>query len=348
MVLFRKKTRKPTMRIAVLYRLKMPHSIRIYTDNIIAHLERAGVRCGMFAPGESLPLGTDLCWDPGCSGGKPPSPALRNVEVPIIATVHDAAPMAALSSEYYPNALRACYGSLKNFKKRLGWRYFRTRCAGFITVSEFAKNEIITCLGLEDHKIEVIYHGVDHKIFYPVAESDINGKYFLHISQYQPIKNIDRIIKAHNLIKENTETDLVLVIAGFRGIIQEAGVSIISTAKSQADLADFYRGAMGFLYPSLRESFGMPPIEAMASGCPVITSNSSACGEIGSGGAILVDPRSVQDIAQAMSRVATDGDLRKDLRQRGLERAKEFTWSRAAELHIMAFEKALARMSVIG
>lgn len=331
------------MRIAVLYRLKMPHSIRIYTDNIIAHLERAGVRCDLFAPGKSLPLDADLCWDPGCSGGKPPPLALRNIEIPIIATVHDAAPMAALPSEYYPNPLRAHYGSLKNFKKRLGWSYFRTRCTSYITVSEFAKNEIMTCLDMAEHKIKVIYHGVDHKLFYPGAESGGHKRYFLHISQYQPIKNIDRIIKAHNLIKEITETDLVLVVAGFRGTIQEGGVTTISTAKTQADLADLYRGAMGFLYPSLRESFGIPLIEAMASGCPVITSNSSACAEIGNGGAMLVDPRSVQDIAQAMSRVAVDGNLRKDLRQRGLERAKGFTWSRAAKLHILAFEKALAR-----
>ena len=110
---------------------------------------------------------------------------------------------------------------------------------------------------------------------------------------------------------------------------------------SQPELTDLYRNATGFLFPSLHETFGMPILEAMASGCPVITSHDTGCAEIAGDAALLVDPRSVEAISAAMQSLIEHERLRADLRARGLARAAEFTWEKSARKHLDVFEQAL-------
>src|SRR6185437_16647875 len=109
----------------------------------------------------------------------------------------------------------------------------------------------------------------------------------------------------------------------------------------EADLPALYSGAEAFVFPSLYEGFGMPPIEAMACGTPVIASNVSSLPEVVGDAALLVDPLDVDAIAEAIHRVLTDHDLADDLRNRGLARAKQFTWERAARETLTAYDQVL-------
>jgi glycosyltransferase involved in cell wall biosynthesis len=106
-------------------------------------------------------------------------------------------------------------------------------------------------------------------------------------------------------------------------------------------LVRFYNNAIGFVFPSLHETFGMPILEAMACGCPVITSNVCACPEIAGDAALLVNPRSVEDIAAAILRIITESELRNNLREKGLKRSKIFKWEKSAKEHLKVFYDVL-------
>ena len=108
----------------------------------------------------------------------------------------------------------------------------------------------------------------------------------------------------------------------------------------EADLAALMNGALAFVYPSLYEGFGLPPLEAMACGTPVITSNRSSLPEVVGDAALLVDPERTRDLADAMGRVVDDAPLREELRERGLKRAQEFSWERTARLTAQVYERA--------
>jgi len=124
-------------------------------------------------------------------------------------------------------------------------------------------------------------------------------------------------------------------------MINNESVELITTPILTEELVSLYRGALGFIFPSLHEGFGVPIVESMACGCPVITSNVTACPEIVGDAALLVNPRLVEEIVKAMQRLVEDKNLCNELRKRGLERAKVFTWQRSAEKHLEIFENIL-------
>jgi glycosyltransferase involved in cell wall biosynthesis len=110
---------------------------------------------------------------------------------------------------------------------------------------------------------------------------------------------------------------------------------------NHGELVTYYKRAVGFIFPSLHESFGMPILEAMACGCPVITSNTTACKEVAGDAALLVNPYSVDEITSAMERLVEDSALRRSLREKGIKRASMFTWKKSAQEHLKVFEGAL-------
>lgn len=134
----------------------------------------------------------------------------------------------------------------------------------------------------------------------------------------------------------------VAVVPGYPRAEAGAGVKLHRQSITPPQIAALYRQAIGFVFPSLHEIFGLPIVEAMASGCPVITSNATACAEVAGQAALLVDPRSTDEIAGAMARLAADAELRARLRGRGLERAAAFSWRRSARAHLALFQQALA------
>ena len=174
-----------------------------------------------------------------------------------------------------------------------------------------------------------------------IAKYGIDFPYFLFSGRWEPRKNLVRILKAFSMFKKRSALPHKLVLTGMPGwnsreipsTIQNLGIEkdVLNLGKSPLEeLPCLYAGADALIYASLWEGFGMPIIEAMASGTPVITSNVSAMPETAGGAALLVDPHSEEDIEAGMSRIALDLNLRRFLRVKGLERSREFSWHRTA------------------
>ena len=219
------------------------------------------------------------------------------------------------------------------------------------TISEFSKLEIIRYLGAEPSKVRVIPCGVDHSLFHPCEEKakieftkskyGIKGEYFLYLGTLEPRKNVLNIIRAYiKLLKEMGEAP-ILVLAGKKGWLYEeifletekAGIEkrvIFTGYVEDEDVPLLMNGAYVFLFPSLYEGFGLPVIEAMACGTPVITSNDTSLSEVAGNAALLVDPKNNQAIMEAMKRLLLDEKLYGELVYEGENRSKVFTWENSA------------------
>lgn len=221
--------------------------------------------------------------------------------------------------------------------------------AAVVAVSESTKRDIVSAFGVNPDKIHVIHNGYDelrfHLIENPQPTLDRyglqSGKYYLFVGSILKHKNIARLVQAFARL----DTDNKLVIAGackdtkyLDDLFKIAAGLELSETRMQyldyvadEDLPSLYNGAVSYLLPSLHEGFGVPIIEAMACGTPVITSNCSAMPEVAGKAALLVDPYSVESITAAMREVLDNAQLVQTLRAAGLERAKMFGWSCAAQ-----------------
>ena len=330
------------MKLAAFFPPRVERSVEIYAEQILCGLVEMGYEVRRFGPREAVPTDADVVWDPAATGARAPYPLFRTLTKPAVITVHGAAPLALPAHEYYPNRWKAFTGWTRHQLRKLAWRRFAGRFH-IITVSCYAKRELETHLALDARAIVPIYHGVDHAIFHPGDSPLSTEPFFFYAGIYQPIKNIDRLFAAYRSIALPTPVGLTVVCPGYPRSMRraETGVDWVPGRLSHEQLSAYYRRALAFLFPSLRESFGMPILEAMASGCPVLTSRGSACEEVAGDAALLVDPRSVDEIRSAMVRLATDAELRAELRRRGLARARHFSWERSARSHGAVFQQAL-------
>lgn len=230
-----------------------------------------------------------------------------------------------------------------------------------ITVSESEKNNIVRTLKIPEEKIKVIYHGLDHEQFRIQADiedikRDFNNKYgvgsfILQVANLFPVKNIPILIKAFYKLKQKGIKQKLVIAGGKRGKNEEIPKTIkeLNLKKEVLlvgsvpgdDLVKFYNAADLVVLPSLYESFGMPILEAMACGTPVITSHIYAMPEIAGDAAILVNPYNVDEIADAMYEVLTNDGLKDELIRKGLERAKKFTWEKCAKETLKVYEDVL-------
>lgn len=333
------------MNIAVLTRPNDPFSLMIYRKNLINELTHFGISCIPFQEKGPIPQQCDIVWDPGLAGNRIPPAIFDSAKKPLVVTVHGAAPLSMPWRDIYPSLGRAVRGKMRNIRTRMGWRSLRKQLSAFIVVSQFGAREVVSTFNLRREMIYPIYHGVDHDVFHAHGERYQRQKpFFLHVSSGVPKKNINRIIEAHRTLQKRDLFDLMLVLPGYRDAIGEQGITIVREGKSPIELAALYRGARGFIFPSLHETFGMPILEAMACGCPVVTSNGSACAEVSGDAALLVNQRSTHEIADAMQRIMLDESLRQLLRERGLARAQQFSWRKSAEEHLAVFKKVLGKI----
>jgi len=241
-----------------------------------------------------------------------------------------------------------------------GTRYSVRSARRIIAISASTKQDIINLLGVPEDKVDVVPCGVDQD-FQPIENgrllNDLRKKrhlperMLLFVGTIEPRKNLTTLLKSYALLRKQVQTP-PLVIGGPKGwhhqevftLAQELGLQesvIFPGYIPREELTLWYNAADCFIYPSLYEGFGLPPLEAMACGTPVITSSTSSLPEVVGEAGILVSPDSVEEIAEAMQSVLTDAELRADMRRKGLSRARTFSWQRAARETVQAYDRAM-------
>lgn len=207
------------------------------------------------------------------------------------------------------------------------------RALKIITVSEFSKSEIVKYLHVDPNKIEVIYNGVSNDLKTTEVDDLLNpiitGKYILAVSSIDPRKNLQRLINAFS----NLKTDYKLVLVGktfkhFNVKLSLKSEKVIFTGfVSDNDLKNLYKNCQFFIYPSLYEGFGIPPLEAMKNGCPVIVSKIPSLIEVCGDSALYVDPYDEKDIERAILEIIYDSDLKSKLIAKATKRVDIFNWT---------------------
>lgn len=233
-----------------------------------------------------------------------------------------------------------------------GMKKSMKRADVIITDSEFSRQEIKKYYPQYADKVKVVYCGVNTEKFYPLDDSDkisatcqslgINGDYFLYLGTIEPRKNLERLIEAYSILRKMNDSVPLLVMAGGKGWLNsgiynrvvELGLEkyvVFTKYVPDEDLCPLVNGATAFVFPSIYEGFGMPPLEAMACGVPVISSGEASLPEVTGDCAVIVDAYSPQSIADGMYKIFNDSELREDLKKRGPERAEMFSWKQSAE-----------------
>jgi glycosyltransferase involved in cell wall biosynthesis len=265
---------------------------------------------------------------------------------PYIITVHDLIRYFDLEASEGDEAL--IYHPNRRYRYYLNLDYEGIRKAmGVIAVSESTKDDLIQYLSIPEERINVVYEGIDHNLFQPVPQRKFDYPYILFVGSEQPRKNLTTLLKAFSQLKREPRfKDLKLVKVGSAGgqaidfrsqtieIIKSLNISnevIFTNFVPEEDLSTYYSGAEVFVLPSLYEGFGFPVVEAMACGCPVITSNISSLPEVVGDAAIMVNPQNADSLARAMRQVLIDSGLSNNMIKKGLVQAKKFTWEKAAE-----------------
>lgn len=259
---------------------------------------------------------------------------------PVVVTIHDLIPLKHPEWEAFP--------------ARIYWHLhipIAVRRSDFIiTISDHARKEICDEYSLPAEKISVVMNGFDSTMLEPRIKSlgdeilnkyGISRGYMLYVGTIQPRKNLITLIEAYSRLKREVDNVCKLVIAGRKGWLYNELFERISTLGLKGDvvftgfvsdeeLPYIYDGASLFLYLSLSEGFGIPPLEAMACGVPVIASNRAAIPEVVGDAGIVVDPEDIGEVVCAMRRVLEDQKLAKEMSKNGRVRAGLFSWERAA------------------
>lgn len=260
------------------------------------------------------------------------------LNIPYIVTLHDIIYLENISFK------GTFYQNFGNLYRRWIVPNIIKRSKGIITVSEFERNNIIESLGIESNKIKVIYNGVhkkfkiiedEKKLLYYKNKNKLPDRFILFLGNTAPKKNTTRVLKAYQLYFEESSNPIPLVIIDFNkkylpDFIRNNTNIIPLNFIPNDDLPILYNLASLFLYPSLRESFGMPILEAMACGTPVITSNTSSMPEIAGSAAILVNPYDPHEISKKIEFILNNQNIYDDKVKEGIINIKKFSWENSA------------------
>ena len=235
-------------------------------------------------------------------------------------------------------------GGMQAFTRNM--RRFAGRADAVIAISEHTKRDVVELLGVPPERVRVTLLAADERyrvledrlaIAEVAARYGIDGPYVLYTGTLEPRKNIPTLVRAFHTLKRETRIPHRLVLAGKKGWLYDEifaevarlglDTEVIFTGfVADEDLPYLYNGADLFVYPSFYEGFGLPPLEAMACGCPVVTSTTSSLPEVVGEAGLMVDPHDATALAEAMARALGDGDLHARMREKGLARAARFSW----------------------
>lgn len=240
--------------------------------------------------------------------------------------------------------------------------HFLRRADAIIAVSECTKRDAMKFYNLAPEKITVIYEGVNpalrrvddrNRLAEIRARYAKNQPYLLFVSTIEPRKNIPALVDALKILRARGFTQRLLIVGRKGWLYQPIFDHVKQTGMSDvvdfldfvpdADLSALLSACDAFVFPSLYEGFGLPPLEAMACGAPVICSNTSSLPEVVGDAALLIDPRDPSDIANAIARVLTDQHLRDELRAKGFAQAAKFSWERAARETLAVYQRVMER-----
>ncbi len=280
-------------------------------------------------------VGQDRLWSPANSG--PLAVARQAV------TIHDLAVLE--HPEWFAPGFALWYRLLLPGLVR--------RARAVLTVSQHSRIRLAHRFGLDPARVAVIPGGVDPDRFHPLGASELANmrarlglpeRYLLFIGSREPRKNLPRLLSGWACVSHAYPGVALVICGGVGAQFAPAGgetawqdVRWLGYA-AEADLAALYAGATAFIYPSLDEGFGLPVLEAMSCGTPVIATTAGAVPEVAGSAALYADPLRVDDLAQAITRMLAERDLRAELRRRGLERAAGFSWDLAARAVCQAME----------
>ena len=300
-------------------------------------------------PGLARQLGLDVLHVPSYRRLLWPKPCA------LVATIHDLAPFHVTGKYDWK---RMIYGRV--IVKRLAARQDE-----IIAVSENTARDLQEYFGLGRDRVTVVWNGIDHARFQPgdpaaakataAARWRLDRPFFLYVSRLEhPGKNHVRLIEAFNRFKAETKSDWLLAFGGSDWHGAEVIHAAVQASPYAADirplgfvddpsLPGLYHATDVFIYPSLFEGFGFPPIEAMACGCPVISSTRGSLREVVADAALTIDPENPAEIAAALNRLATSPEERDRWRQAGFRNARRFDWGRNAEETLALYQRAAAR-----
>jgi len=273
---------------------------------------------------------------------------------PVVVSIHD------LSFEHLPQTFKR----RSRMQLRMTVRRSARSAAQVIALSEHTRTDLINTYNLHPEKVTVVPLAAPAR-FGPVGDDNelqrvrqtygIDGDYILSVGSIQPRKNLRRLIEAYSLLRHAKPEGKLpqLVLVGKNAWLYEEtlrsledrniGASIILTGYvPESDLPALYSGALCFVYPSYFEGFGLPPLEAMKCGAPVIVGNRTSLPEVVGDAALMIDPLDVNAIAAAIQKVMMDSNFRSELRVKGLERAKVFDWKETARKTLAVYEKAFS------
>ncbi len=273
-------------------------------------------------------------------------------DVPTVVTIHDVIPLI------YPRSIRSPVGRIR-YRRLLEQALTRARLV--ITVSRISQSCLSAYAAIDPSKVRVIYNGISEH-FYPVEDTetlaDVRRSYglpevfALWLGGFRPEKNLEFLVQAWVRVLEQ-HPELQLVLAGaqtdeYLKIRREVGRRGLEQSVHfpgfirESDLAALYSAAKLFVFPSLYEGFGMPPVEAMACGTPSVVSNSSSLPEVTGHAAMMFNPTEHEQLVWCVDRLLRDDDLYETLRREGLKQAEGFSWGKAARETLRVYQQALA------
>ncbi|APY09621.1 hypothetical protein BWZ20_07030 [Winogradskyella sp. J14-2] len=274
-----------------------------------------------------------------------------NAKIPLITTLHDVIfKEGSILSQLTTSA--SWYQKIGNLYRRLIVDAVVNKSHQIITVSNFEKQNISNVCGLDDSKIQTVHNGVNASFTTEISASkkdnvrkkyNLPNQFLLHIGNTDPRKNTARVLKAFNRYVNTLSKDTKLVLVGLDNtklsiilknfdLENELADKIVLTGYvSDEDLPVIFNLSEVFLFPSLREGFGIPIIEAMACGVPVITSNTSSMPEVAGDAALLVDPNNEKAIFEAIQKIQSNKIFKNELVEKGLKQYQSFSWENAAK-----------------